>query len=63
MSPITRRMLIVSLGEAMTAVEKMIASAVERDVRSALVVRLASLDQRMAILRDAADYPVCDDRR
>ncbi len=66
MSPIMRRMLWVSLGEAITQVEKMIEMAAERDVRNALVVRLATLDRRLAELRDTwgmPELPVCEGRR
>jgi hypothetical protein len=56
-NPIMRKMLWVSLGEAVTTVEKLIASAVDRDVRAGLVVRLATLDQRLAALRDHWDMP------
>ncbi len=53
MSPIMRKMLWVSLGEAVTAVEKMIESAADRDVRNKLVARLATLDRRLAAARDS----------
>ncbi len=66
MNPITRKMLWVSLGEAVTAVEKMIEAAADRDVRNMLVVRLATLDRRLAALRDNWDMPelpICEGRR
>lgn len=66
MNPITRKMLWVSLGEAVSAVEKLIAVAVDSDVRNALVARLATLDRRLAVLRDSwdmPDLPICEGRR
>ena len=52
MSPIRRKMLVVSLEQAVTVVEKMIDAARDQDVRDQLVVRLARLDQYLAALRD-----------
>jgi len=45
-------MLVVSLEQAVTVVEKMIDAARDQDVRDQLVVRLARLDQYLAALRD-----------
>lgn len=66
MSPMMRKMMLVSLGEAVMAVEKMIEAAIDRDVRNILVARLATLDQRSAALRDGRDapeLPFCEGRR
>jgi hypothetical protein len=52
MNPLTRKMLWVSLGEAITKVERMIEMAVDRETRNKLVARLASFDQRLAMWRD-----------
>lgn len=63
MSPILRDMMMVSLKQAIPIVEKMIESAVERDVRDGLVRRLAALDQRLSALRDMPNIPWCEGRR
>ncbi|MEN6367734.1 MAG: hypothetical protein ABFC88_13060 [Thermoguttaceae bacterium] len=57
MIPTTRKMLWVSLGEAITIVERLIEVAAERQVRDGLVVRLAQLDREVAELRDKWGMP------
>jgi hypothetical protein len=56
-NPIMRKMLWVSLGEAVATVEKMIESAADWDVRDGLVRRLARFDQCLAAARDSWGMP------
>jgi len=57
MTQFQRDALVVSIREALPVVERLIVVAHDRDVRDKLVVRLATLDQRLATLRDALILP------
>lgn len=45
-------MLKVSIEEAIPVVERMLSAARDRDIRSLLAVRLATLDQRLAAVTE-----------
>jgi len=64
MSPTMRKLWWVSLPQAIAQIEKTIKTTTERDLRDAMVVRLARLDQCLAMVRDKWDMPelpVCNE--
>jgi hypothetical protein len=52
-----RKLWWVSLPQAIAQVEKTIKTTTERDLRDAMVIRLARLDQCLAAVRDKWDMP------
>lgn len=54
------RMLFMSIEEAMPEIEFAIVLTKEWDFRNRMVVRLATLDQRMAELRDMIGFADCN---
>lgn len=57
MTQFQRDTLVVSLQEAVPIVERLIELALDPIVRNKLVARLATLDQRLAALRDIPVRP------